>query len=357
MKILITGGAGFVGADLAVQFKNRFPQSEVLALDNLKRRGSELNLPRLKKYQIKFVHGDIRNQNDFDDLPQNFDLIIDASAEPSIHAGTPQSSGSPRYVLDTNLSGTLNCLEFARKRAGKFIFLSTSRVYSIPKLRELCLEETESRFALKLGLELPGITGNGISESFPTDGFRSFYGSTKLASELFIQEYVQTYGLNAVINRCGVLAGPGQFGKVDQGVFTLWVANHYFKKPLKYTGFGGEGKQVRDLLHPSDLFTLLCLQLENSESFCGEIYNVGGGKENSISMKELTEHCRKITGNEIKIQSDPTTSSLDIPLYFTDLTKTKKNFKWEPLTSTQSILLETLGWIRENEKDLKNIFI
>src|SRR5207253_150096 len=159
--------------------------------------------------------------------------------------------------VQTNLFGTFNCLKFARHHARQFIFLSTSRVYSIAPLREIALEETPRRYVIKPEQILHGVSAAGISEDFTTSSPRSFYGAAKLASEYLIQEFTAAYGLDATIYRCGVIAGPGQFGKVDQGVFTWWIAHHYFKKPLEYTGFGGQGKQVRDLLHPLDLFDLI----------------------------------------------------------------------------------------------------
>src|SRR5690606_7583876 len=147
--------------------------------------------------------------------------------------------GAPSYLVQTNLGGTLNCLEWARRQGAAVVFLSTSRVYSIAPLREVGLRETETRFEIAESQALPGVSAAGVAEDFPTHLPRSLYGATKLASEMMVQEYAEAYGVPAVINRCGVIAGPGQFGKVDQGVFTLWVANHYFGKPLRYTGFGG----------------------------------------------------------------------------------------------------------------------
>lgn len=230
----------------------------IIAFDNLKRRGSELNLPLLKQHGIEFVHGDIRQRADLDSLAINFDVFVEASAEPSVKAGL---DGAPDYVLQTNLVGTLNCLEFARRHTATFLFLSTSRAYSIEPLRAIALHENSTRFDLDDEQSQTGVSVHGIAEEFATHLPRSLYGATKLASELIIQEYVATYNLRAVINRCGVIAGRGQFGKVDQGVFTLWVANHYFNRSLCYTGFGGTGKQVRDLLHPDDLFALVQKQL------------------------------------------------------------------------------------------------
>src|SRR5687768_98112 len=164
MRILITGGAGFVGSNLALAYRERYPDAEIVALDNLRRRGSELNLAILKSHNIAFQHGDIRSPADLFDLPGNFDVMIEASAEPSVLAGL---DGSPAYVLQSNLVGTLNCLEFVRNRVGSLVFLSTSRVYSIGPLRAIRLVESASRFVIDNTQELPGVSVHGISERFP----------------------------------------------------------------------------------------------------------------------------------------------------------------------------------------------
>lgn len=353
MRILISGGAGFVGSSLAIAFKKENPAATLVAVDNLKRRGSELNLALFKQVGIEFVHGDIRQPSDLEDLSGNFDLFIEASAEPSVLAGI---TGTPAYVLQTNLAGTLNCLEFARKRAQTFVFLSTSRVYSMAPLNEIKLEETASRFNIAEAQSYQGISRDGISESFPTHLPRSLYGATKLASELIVQEYTQAFGLQSIINRCGVIAGPGQFGKVDQGVFTLWVANHFFRKPLKYIGFGGQGKQVRDLLHPADLFSLIKKQLARADKCAGEVFNVGGGQEISTSLLELTALCREVVGNRVPIAEEPQTSPVDIPLYISDYGKAARAFDWQPQRPVRTIVEDIANWLRENEAQLKAIF-
>ncbi len=141
-SILITGGAGFVGANLAVSFKKKYPKLEIIALDNLKRRGSELNINRLKENNIRFVHGDIRNPEDliFD---TKVELLIDCSAEPSVLAGF---GDNPAYIINTNLSGTINCLELARKNKADVVFLSTSRVYPYEVINNIKTIELETRF-------------------------------------------------------------------------------------------------------------------------------------------------------------------------------------------------------------------
>ena len=353
MDILITGGAGFVGSSLARAFKRQNTNHRVTVLDNLRRRGSELNVASFRREGIEFFHGDVRCPSDLEDLKGSFDVFVEASAEPSVHAGL---DGSPAYVLSTNLDGTLNCLDFARRRSGAFLFLSTSRVYSIEPLRGIVLEEGESRFNASAKQNLPGVGPDGFSEEFPTHLPRSFYGAAKLASELAIQEYAFAYGLKAVINRCGVIAGPGQFGKVDQGVFTLWVANHYFGKPLRYTGFGGQGKQVRDLMHPDDLFDLLQAQLSSPKGLQGGVYNAGGGIDVSTSLLELTRLCQKVTGRSIPIGSETATAAVDVPWYVSNTAKAREDFGWRPRRSVADIVGDIHTWIQKNETDLCPIF-
>src|SRR5690606_33259517 len=138
------------------------------------------------------------------------------------------------YVLDTNLGGTLHCLDVARRSGAAFVFLSTSRVYPIDALNAVVTREAPTRFEIADEQTLPGVSREGISEAFPLTGARSLYGATKLASELFVEEYAAAFGLRTIVNRCGVIAGPWQMGKVDQGVFSLWIARHLYAGPLTH---------------------------------------------------------------------------------------------------------------------------
>jgi CDP-paratose 2-epimerase len=333
-------------------FREARPDLGVTVLDSLKRRGSELNLGRLKAAGAEFRHGDFRSPDDFDDLPP-FDLMIDCSAEPSVQAGL---GGSPHSVLDINLVGTINCLEAARKQKAAFLFLSTSRIFPIEPLNALPFTETETRFRWTDKPATPGFSEHGIAEEFTLTGARSFYGASKLACEQIIQEYVYSYGLKALINRCGVLAGPWQMGKVDQGVITLWVARHLFKRPLRYTGFGGHGKQVRDILHVHDLFDLIQIQLAAGEStWDGRVYNVGGGNEVSVSLRELTELCVHETGNTVPITPVPETAGVDLRIYVTDARRAQSEFQWRPTRGPAQIVADIRAWIAANRDTLESI--
>jgi CDP-paratose 2-epimerase len=353
MRVAIIGGAGFVGSSLAFAFRREHPDDAIIAFDNLKRRGSEQNIDRFRKRGIDFVHGDVRSPEDLAALSGTFDVVVDAAAEPSVLAGL---DGSPTYVVSTNLVGTTHCLEFVRKRAGALVFLSTSRVYSIAPLKELALDESPTRFALAKSQKNAGVSSAGISEDFCVQLPRSLYGTTKLASELLVQEYAASLGVRAVINRCGVIAGPGQFGKVDQGVFTLWVAHHVFGKPLTYTGFGGTGKQVRDLLHPDDLYAAIMFQLSKLDRVSGETFNLGGGTESATSLLELTELCQKVTGRTVPVSGVPASSSVDIPLYISDCRKADRMLDWKPRRRVTDIVTDIHDWLSRDRERLAPLF-
>ncbi|TWA61020.1 CDP-paratose 2-epimerase [Azospirillum brasilense] len=352
-RIVVTGGAGFVGSNLALLFKRDQPEAEVVAFDNLRRRGSELALERLRAGGVRFAHGDVRNPEDLEELGA-FDLLLECSAEPSVHAGY---DGSPAYVINTNLVGTVNCLEAARRHGADMVFLSTSRVYPIDPLRRLPLERGATRLILPDGAAGPGWSAAGIATGFPMPGSRSIYGATKLASELMIEEYGAMYGLRAVINRCGVLTGPWQMGKVDQGVVVLWAARHLYGGTLSYSGFGGEGLQVRDMLHVADLYDLLKVQVAGMDRFKGRVFNVGGGPEVSVSLAELTTLCAERAGRNIPIAASPETRAADIPWYVTDNADVTQATGWRPQHLPGAIMDELFGWLDANRRILEPILL
>ena len=345
-RILVTGGAGFVGGNVAIALAERMQGSEVVALDNLGRRGSELNLTRLKEAGVTFVHGDVRDKEDLLALPE-ITALVECSAEPSVMAGV---DGSPDYLVRTNLMGAYHCLELARRDDAEVVFLSTSRVYPLRHLLKINLDETDTRYEIADEQDLPGVSDRGISEDFPVWGARTMYGATKLAAEHLIEDYVEGYGLRAVTDRFGVIAGPWQMGKVDQGVFTDWMLAHYFKRPLSYIGFGGHGKQVRDLVHIDDVVDLVAAQLAFPDEWAGTFVNVGGGRDISLSLAEATELCAEITGNSIDIDRTPDVRQGDVPLYISDCTKLFGITDWRPQRDARAILTDTFEWIRANER-------
>ncbi len=255
---------------------------------------------------------------------------------------------NPPYIINTNLTGTANCLELCRKHKADIIFLSTSRVYPYKKINKIKTIETDTRFEWSLNQDILGWTADGINEDFTIQGPKTLYGATKLSSELLLEEYIANYGIKGVINRCGVIAGPWQFGKVDQGVFTYWMLAHYFKQPLKYIGFGGKGKQVRDLLHVDDLFNLVDIEASQLAKINGRIYNVGGGKKISLSLYETTKLCQQITGNKIKIGSDLHTRPGDISIYLSDNSKVAEELGWRPKKTAKTVLSDIYSWIRKS---------
>ena len=351
MKILVTGGAGFVGSTLCIQLKKKYPSYQIIAFDNLKRRGSELNLADFQRLGITFIHGDIRNNEDILAVGA-FDVLIEASAEPSVTAGL---DSDPTYVINNNLYGSINCFNACLKYNAKLIFLSTSRVYPIETIEKANFIEEATRFSFDVNQTEKGISKLGISEELTINGARSFYGTTKLSSEMFIQEYAEFYGLKAAITRFGVIAGPRQMGKTDQGVVTLWMAKHFWNQSLKYIGYGGTGKQVRDILHVDDLVELIDLQIHQIEKFSGKVYNVGGGLGNSVSLLEMTVICEKISGNKISIGSETKTRPADLRMYITDNSLIEKEIDWKPKKSVETVFQDIYDWIKENEKQLEAI--
>jgi CDP-paratose 2-epimerase len=346
LRVLITGGAGFVGGNLATALARRHPGWELLALDNLRRRGSELNLPRLREAGVRFVHGDVREPADLLGVDA-VDALVECSAEPSALAG---ARGDTSYVVGSNLVGAHNCLELARRDGAQVIFLSTSRVYPYAALDAAAYREAETRFELEAAQDMPGMSPAGVSEDFPLDGARTLYGATKLAAELLIAEYAANFGLRTVVDRCGVIAGPWQMGRVDQGVFTYWMLAHYLRRDLRYIGYGGRGKQVRDLLHVEDLADLIEDQLLRPDHWDGATVNVGGGRDNSLSLLETTDLCREISGNSVEVTASGESRPGDVRIYLSDCARLHAMTDWRPRRDARAVLEDVFDWIAANER-------
>jgi CDP-paratose 2-epimerase len=340
MKLLITGICGFVGSTIAraLQDERRAKALTIFGMDNFSRPGSESNRHELKRRGIKLFHGDLRLGSDMDGLPA-FDWAIDAAANPSVLAGVDDKTSS-RQILEYNLVSTVNVLELCKRHKAGFILLSTSRVYSIPALAGLPMLEKNGAFMLDSGKPLPkGVSTKGVTEEFSTVPPLSLYGAGKLASELIAIEYAHTFGFPVWINRCGLLAGAGQFGRADQGVVSFWINACLRRHPLKYIGFGGHGYQSRDVLHPRDLVPLLLKQFD----YCGQpesrFFNFGGGPDNTFSLLQLSRWCAERFG-ERKIEADLAPRPFDIPWMVMDSNRADKFWGWRPRTKLAEIFDE-----------------
>jgi CDP-paratose 2-epimerase len=351
LKVLITGIAGFVGSNIALDLKKHIQNLEIFGLDNFSRKGSEISISRLAKKNINIIRGDIRCQSDIDALPKA-DWIIDCAANPSVLAGLDGDSSS-RHLMEHNLHGTINLLEYCRKYKAGLILLSTSRVYSANELASISVKIRGNRYEVDK-IDIQGLSKIGISERFATSSPISLYGASKLASEQLSLEYSYHYDFPVWINRCGVLAGAGQFGKADQGIFSYWIHSFKEKKPLKYIGFEGKGYQVRDAFHPRDLSSLLYLQITKPNPKASKIINLGGGLENSLSLKELSHWCEKRFG-ENKVLSSKKDRPMDAPWIVMDTITAQDEWKWHVQTKIEDILEEIAIFAEKNSHWLSQV--
>jgi CDP-paratose 2-epimerase len=344
MRLLITGICGFVGSTLARVLSESQPSGDAISIfgvDNFSRPGSETNRHELKQRGIKIYHRDLRVAADLEALPE-FDWVIDAAANPSVLAGVDGKTSS-RQILDHNLASTINLLELCKRHKAGFILLSTSRVYSIPALAGLPMIEQNGGFGLDTARPLPaGVSIEGINEDFSVAPPVSLYGASKLASELLALEYAETFGFPVWINRCGVLAGAGQFGRADQGIISFWINSWLRKRPLNYIGFGGHGHQSRDALHPRDLVPVLHKQFAFQGTAPARIFNFAGGVENTFSLLQLSRWCAGKFG-EHNVAADHAPRPFDIPWMVMDSRRARTFWHWEPQTKLTEIFDEIAG--------------
>jgi len=343
MKILLTGICGFAGSVITRTLLEYRSGIEILGLDNLSRPGSETNLESLRALGCDIRIGDVRDRELLESLPEA-DWIIDCAANPSVLAGVDGSSS--RDLVDQNLYGTVNLLELCKSWKAGFTLLSTSRVYSIAELAGLPMEKIPMRFELPSLASGPGWSRSGITETFSTAPPISLYGSTKLCSEWLALEYGDAYGFPVWINRCGVLAGAGQFGKADQGIFSFWIHSWCARRPLKYIGFGGSGLQVRDCLHPRDIAPLILEQIDFRGTEKPRTINLSGGHKNAMSLRELSAWCtEKISPaspahDPNLISNDQSSRPFDIPWAILDSSLAQEAWAWKPTTAMPQILEE-----------------
>lgn len=339
MNILVTGSAGFFG-----NYVTRFlldKGHQVIGLDNLSRKGSELNAEWQKKdSRMTFGQCDISDKNALkyycDDI--NLDWIVDCAADPTVMAGL---NGESLGVINNNLITTINLLEICKTQKCGFILMSTSRVYSIAELVSIKTVETPTRLDISIEDE--------VNENFSTKPPVSLYGSTKLTSELLAIEYAHMFNFPVWINRCGVIAGAGQFGRIDQGIFSFWIYSWLRKNPVKYVGFGGSGKQVRDAVHPIDICKVMEKQIHDRTIEENPIYNLGGGYQNSMSLKELSEWCYyNIDEDNSHVVESKEERKFDIPVYITDYKKAKNRWGFQNTYTIDQILSEIRNYAIDN---------
>jgi len=350
MKLFVTGICGFVGSSLAARFLQLIPGIQIVGLDNLLRPGSEMNRAELAKLGVRFVHGDLRMVSDLEAIGPS-DWVIDAAAHPSVLAGVDGRS-SPRQLAEHNLIGTINLLDYCRQYKAGLVLLSTSRVYSVRDLAALPVKEKDGAFQIDhLQKTIPGVTHEGIDESFSTRQPISLYGATKLASETMAREYGHAFDFPVWINRCGVIAGAGQFGTAEQGIFSYWLHAHAARLPLRYIGFGGFGYQVRDALHPDDLADLIRVQFDRTPP-PDATFHAGGGAANAMSLAQLTEWCNQRFGVHA-VQADDRPRPFDIPWLVMDSRAAQAKFGWAIHRSLPSILDEIRDHVAKNPEWLK----
>lgn len=348
MRILVTGACGFVGSRLLRRLRESTEGWTLVGMDNLCRPGSELNRAQLKELGVGFFHGDVRCPSDFDGLPQ-VDWVIDAAANPSVLAGMDGRSSS-RQVIEHNLQGTVNMLEYCRRQGAGFILLSTSRVYGIRPLSALPLRERGNRFELDDEQPFPvGLTAHGVGEGFSTTPPLSLYGVSKKMSEDLALEYASTFNVPVYINRCGVMAGARQFGRADQGIVAFWIHSWREGRSLRYLGFGGRGLQVRDALHPADLAMLVIKQIEAGDNRePPRVLNVAGGLESTFSLAELSAWCEARFGTRQHVVHDGTDRPFDIAWLALDDAPARAYWDWRPETSRDAIFTEVADFAERN---------
>lgn len=333
MRVLIAGGAGFVGANVATYLARQAEDYQVTVMDNLVRLGSEFNLTRLREAGIPIHRGDIRCREDFPKGP--FDLILDCAAQPSAIDGYD----NPVFDFTNNTWGVLNLLEKARAWKAGIIFWASNKVYPASAVGKYLTGESETR-----------MLGAAVGEDCPLDGHdRSLYGASKIMADLMIQEYCGSFGVPYICNRFSCLAGPWQWGKVAQGWVAWWVIAHEFGLPLRYIGY--HGKQVRDVLFVDDLCALIDLQakrLTTTRPVYWGAYNVGGGPANACSLIEMTRMCEEVTGKETEVTVESTPRRADFAWYVSDIGKVSSMFNWRPGTDIRLGTTQIHNWVLEH---------
>ena len=344
MRILITGGAGMVGSHCAEFFSRQNKRNKVIVLDNLARsrifgvnkKSVEYNWRYLSDFRnIRLIKGDVRSLKDVvRAVGKGVDIVVHAAGQPGIRA----SVNDPKEDFDINASGTVNVLDAARKKSKNtvFIYCSTNKVYG-ENVNSLALKESKNRYSFR--------DMRGVNEAMPVDlTGHTPYGVSKLSGDLYVQEYSHTYGMKTGVFRMSCTYGTRQFGFEDQGWIAWMILAALFNKPVTIYG---NGKQVRDLLYVDDLVAafdcFLNSKLENG------LFNIGGGKDNTLSLLELLEYIKALTGKQPKIRFSDWRPA-DQKVYITDLNKAGKTLKWQPRIDVWSGVAMLVDWVSRNKE-------
>ena len=335
-RILITGGAGFIGINSAFYYLKK--GNKVFIFDNFSRKGSRANVASLQtqfnKKDLIVVEGNMSDRTKIDELVNKVDIVLHLAAQVAVTS----SVINPREDFEINALGTFNILEAVRSSKNKPILLytSTNKVYG--ELDDLKIIERKTRYEF-VGLE------NGISEERRLD-FHSPYGCSKGAADQYVRDYARIYKLKTIVFRQSCIYGPHQFGVEDQG-WVAWFIIALMKN--KNITIYGNGKQVRDLLYVDDLIKAYDLAIENIETTKGQIYNIGGGVKNTISVWfEFNPILQKLFKRKIDILSSDWRPG-DQPIFISDIRKSRKDFGWEPKVGVEDGINRLYAWVSKNQ--------
>jgi len=335
-RILITGGAGFIGINSAFYYLKK--GNKVFIFDNFSRKGSRANVASLQtqfnKKDLIVVEGNMSDRTKIDELVNKVDIVLHLAAQVAVTS----SVINPREDFEINALGTFNILEAVRSSKNKPILLytSTNKVYG--ELDDLKIIERKTRYEF-VGLE------NGISEERCLD-FHSPYGCSKGAADQYVRDYARIYKLKTIVFRQSCIYGPHQFGVEDQG-WVAWFIIALMKN--KNITIYGNGKQVRDLLYVDDLIKAYDLAIENIETTKGQIYNIGGGVKNTISVWfEFNPILQKLFKRKIDILSSDWRPG-DQPIFISDIRKSRKDFGWEPKVGVEDGINRLYAWVSKNQ--------
>ncbi len=335
LKILITGGCGFVGTNLTLKLLNHFSSIKIFLYDNFYRKENIDNVRFLKNKNIKIIKKDCSKIKRFELV----DLVIHLASDPAVGSGMTYKS----KIFSNNLTSTNNLLNFYSNYKTPIIFLSSSRVYSIDTINSLDYVVKNFRYEINNN-KFKGVLNKSFNEKLSTNGFKSIYGFTKLASEDLILQYSRIHDFNYIINRSGLISGKYQRGNIQQGIISFLVKNALEKKPFKI--FGHKGYQVRDILNVENLCDLFILQIDSilSKKNQKNIYNIGGGYKNSESLINLI----KILNQKIKLnfEIDKNERFGDIKYYISSNAKLMKDYKWKPNINYNDSIEESINFMK-----------